>query len=152
MILTGRKVWTTALRRAQPIDYCGTGLVDRGRLRWSVVCLPCHEIAITDGKLTLLDSCSGLQVWGSLPLLLLLLCFAAVNYLPDGFLRWVGYLGVGVGIAVHFVIFARAVSQRLRKLEINPDYRKAQVKARWLAYLGFLAFLVLATLSSFVWR
>jgi hypothetical protein len=101
-------------------------------------------------KLTLLDSCSSLQVLGSLPLLLLFLCFAGVNYLSEGSLRWAGYLGVWVGIAVYFVIFDRVVSRRLRKLEINSDYRRAQVRARWLAYSGFLAFFLLATLSSFV--
>jgi hypothetical protein len=103
-------------------------------------------------KLTLLDSFSGLQVWGSLPLLLLFLCFGAVNYLPSGLLIWTGYLGLWVLISVYFVIFERVVSGRLRKLEINTDYRKAQVKARCLVYLGFAAFFILATLSSFVWR
>jgi hypothetical protein len=103
-------------------------------------------------KLTLLDSFSRLQVWGSLPLLLLFLCFGAVNYLPSGLLIWAGYLAVWSLIAVYFVIFDRIVSGRLRKLEINSDYQKAQVKARWLCYAGFLAFFVLATLSSFAPR
>jgi hypothetical protein len=101
-------------------------------------------------KLTLLDSCSGLQVWGSLPLLLLFLCFAAVSYLASGLSMWAGYLGIWVLIAVYFWIFDRIVSRRLRNLEIDSDYQKAQVKNRWLVYSGFLGFFILATLSSFV--
>jgi hypothetical protein len=67
-------------------------------------------------------------------------------------LIWAGYLGVWSLIAVYFVIFDRIVSRRLRNLEINSGYQRAQAKARWLCYSGFLAFFVLATLSSFVPR
>jgi hypothetical protein len=42
------------------------------------------------------------------------------------------------------------VFRRMRKLEINPAFLKTQNKARWVQYLGLLAFFILNTLSPFV--
>ncbi|HEV7923835.1 MAG TPA: hypothetical protein VGR14_00660 [Verrucomicrobiae bacterium] len=135
-----------------PLIIAGLALLIVGVFAGRLFAVRAMKLLSPAEKLTLVDSCSGLQVWGSLPLVLLFLSFGAVNFLPAGWLMWAGYLGVWVLIAVYFVIFDRIISRRLRKLEINPDYQRAQAKARWLCYSGFLAFFILATLSSFVPR
>jgi hypothetical protein len=135
-----------------PLIIAGLALLIVGVFAGRLFAVRAMKLLSPAEKLTLVDSCSGLQVWGSLPLVLLFLSFGAVNFLPAGWLMWAGYLGVWVLIAVYFVIFDRIISRRLRKLEINSDYQRAQVKARWLCYSGFLAFFILATLSSFVPR
>jgi hypothetical protein len=100
-------------------------------------------------KLTLVDSCSRMQVFGRLPLVILFIGVGGVDFLPPRF-RWPAYFGGWALIGVYFGIVDRFASGRLRKLGINSDYQKAQVNARWLIYLGFLAFFILATSSSFV--
>ena len=102
-------------------------------------------------KLTLLDSFSRLRMFGGLPLLFVFVCFGGVAYLPPR-LMWSAYLATWLLVAVYFGIFDRVVSRRLRELGINLDYQKVQSKSRWLFYSGFLAFFILATLSSFVPR
>jgi hypothetical protein len=51
---------------------------------------------------------------------------------------------------VDFAVVHRMVFRRMRKLEINPAFLKTQNKARWVQYLGLLAFFILNTLSPFV--
>jgi hypothetical protein len=132
-----------------PLILVGLVLLVAGTVCSRVVAERGLKLLSATEKLTLLDSFSRLRMFGGLPLLLVFLCFVGVTYLPPRFM-WPAYLATWLLVAIYFAIFDRVVSCRLRKLEINLDYQKVQAKSRWLFYSGFLAFFILATLSSFV--
>jgi hypothetical protein len=103
----------------------------------------------SEEKLKLLDSFSGLRVFGVLPLLIIGFSFIGIGYLPQSFM-WPAYLGGWALIALFFFIIHRIIFRKMTELGINSDYLSAQRKARLLLYGGFMAFFILNTLSSFV--
>jgi hypothetical protein len=109
------------------------------------------KLLSSEEKLKLLDSFSGLRVFGALPLLLIFFSFFGIGYLPQG-LMWPAYFGAWGLVAIYFVVVHRLVFRRMSDLGINTEYQSAHRKARWLSYGGFAVFFVLNTLSPFLSR
>ena len=108
-----------------------------------------NKLLSADEKVKLLDSFSMLRVFSSLPLLLIFFSFFGVSYLPPR-LIWPGYLAAWGLIAVYFVVVHRVIFRRLGALGINAEYQRAQRRARWPVYCGFLLFFAATTLAPFV--
>ena len=107
------------------------------------------KLLSSEEKLKLLDSFSGLRVFGALPLLLIFFSFFGIGYLPQS-LMWLAYFGAWCLVAVYFTVVHRLVFRRMTGLGINAGYQAAHRKARWLSYGGFAAFFALNTLSPFL--
>src|SRR4051812_27552858 len=76
------------------------------------------KLLSSEEKLKLLDSFSGLRVFGALPLLLIFFSFYGIGYVPQS-LMWPAYLGAWGLVAAYFIVVHRLVFRRMSDLGIN---------------------------------
>ncbi len=103
----------------------------------------------SDEKVKLLDAFSRFRAFGSLPLILIVLSFVGIGYLPTAW-AWAAYFGVWLLVGIYFFWMHRLVFRRMRELGINSEYMSRHNRVRLVSYSGFAAFFILNTLRPFV--
>ena len=122
--------------------YVALGLLLVGLFTGRLLGERAHRHLSAEEKVTLLDSFSQMRVYGYLPLIAIVGIFLGAGHLPED---WISpaYYAAWVLLGLFFAATTLYVSRKMKRLGINAEFRRAHLRARCIAYGGFLAYFLI---------